>query len=93
MKRKRIRTHKFSTGVHKIEFERIYGLHLRPDRPGEIVPMSVSLDPSLKGCKFLDLALHEGLHAEGFEDEKVVDRTATNLAKFLWRLGYRRTER
>lgn len=49
------------------------------------------VDPHLKGLAHLDTAIHEAIHAcFPLETEKVVDRSATDIARFLWRLGYRR---
>ena len=39
----------------------------------------------------LETAIHEALHAGAWsKSEKVVERTARDMARFLWRLGYRR---
>ena len=41
----------------------------------------------------LDTFIHEALHACAWDlNEDAVSQTATDIAKFLWRLGYRRTE-
>ena len=44
--------------------------------------------------KALDSAIHEGLHAMGVPDEYVHDKQGfsktADLARFLWRLGWRR---
>ena len=37
--------------------------------------------------------LHECLHASNWDkSEKVIDRTAVDIGKLLWRLGYRRVK-
>ena len=41
--------------------------------------------------EFLDTFCHEALHAEfPFLDEDAVTAGGTNIARFLWKLGYRR---
>lgn len=41
--------------------------------------------------RLLESCIHEALHAEGWaKTEEVVDRTAREIATFLWRLGYRK---
>ena len=41
----------------------------------------------------MDTTIHEALHALlPFADEECVTKTATDLARLLWRLGYRRTD-
>jgi len=54
-------------------------------------------DPVLRICtdldkqKGLETAIHESLHACFWaKSEKKVAQTATDIARFLWRLGYRR---
>ena len=48
----------------------------------------------LKGAKdlmLLDTLIHESLHACAWDlDEEAVGETATDIARLLWRLGYRR---
>lgn len=42
-------------------------------------------------CQGLETLIHESLHAENWaKGEMVVTRTAKEIARFLWRLGYRR---
>ena len=46
-----------------------------------------------RGLEHLDTLLHEGLHACFWDfDESVVLESARDLARLLWRLGYRRIE-
>jgi len=41
----------------------------------------------------LETAIHEALHASVWaKSEKIVERTGKDIARFLWNLGYRRTE-
>jgi len=50
----------------------------------------VWINPDLFDERRLDVIIHESLHACWPEaGENVVDRTARDIARFLWRLGYR----
>lgn len=41
----------------------------------------------------LETAIHEALHAcSWMSKEEKVDRTAKDIARFLWRLGYRKVK-
>lgn len=46
----------------------------------------------LKGAtlKSLNTAIHEALHAEGVPNRFVHEGTPDRIARFLWRLGWRR---
>lgn len=47
---------------------------------------------SLKGKRELDVNIHEMLHACcWYLDEKIVRKSATDIANALWQLGYRKT--
>ncbi len=51
------------------------------------------LDVPMKGkeCDDLDTLLHEGIHAcMPFLEEEIVAESATDIAKFLWKLGWRK---
>lgn len=51
----------------------------------------LALNPDINGRMALDTAIHEGIHACYPDmDEPAVESAATDIAKFLWRLGYRR---
>lgn len=42
-------------------------------------------------CRGLETIIHEALHAENWaKTERVIARTANEIARLLWRLGYRR---
>jgi len=44
----------------------------------------------LESCKGLETAIHESLHACFWaKTEDKVEQTAKDIARFLWRLGYR----
>lgn len=47
----------------------------------------------LTGCRELEVNIHEAMHACLWDlDEDAVDETSTDLARYLWRLGYRKVE-
>ena len=48
-------------------------------------------NPKLKGLRKLEMFLHEPLHACLWDlDEEAVEETARDMARFLWRMGYRK---
>ena len=58
--------------------------HYDPDRRELVV------SPSLRGEQRLDTVIHELLHAALPDlDEDAVNTTASDIARLLWRLGYR----
>lgn len=58
-----------------------------PDAPRK----KIIVDDRLKGFDELDTILHEIGHAADFDKcEDYVEQVATDMARVLWRLGYRR---
>lgn len=58
-----------------------------PDKPNK----EILIRSSLKGEELLDTLIHEILHAGDWDkDEPWVDEVATDMARILWKLGYRR---
>ena len=54
-------------------------------------PHVMKIRRTLSGRKLLETVVHEMLHAEHWQiDEEYVERTAADIARLLWRLGYRR---
>ena len=54
-------------------------------------PRSLYVDPTLTELQFLETAIHEAMHAEDPDvPERVIDRRGRSMARWLWRLGYRR---
>ena len=53
---------------------------------------TLTIRPKLSGERELDVAIHEMLHA-CHDDlaEEAVTETASDIARCLWRLGYRKT--
>lgn len=57
-----------------------------PDEPGR----TIAVRSTLKGQRRLEVEIHEMLHAAMWSlDEECVRTVAHDLAKVLWRLGYR----
>jgi hypothetical protein len=51
----------------------------------------ISIDPDLSGRDRLETLIHEALHAADWsKDEDFTDTDARDLARFLWRDGWRR---
>lgn len=60
-----------------------------PTVPGK----QIRIDSRLAGEKQLEILIHEALHALDWRaDEFFIDRDARDLARLLWRFGYRKTE-
>ena len=52
----------------------------------------VHIDPRLSDRETLETLIHEGLHACQWDlDESAVHESAADIARLLWRAGYRRT--
>jgi hypothetical protein len=63
------------------------------DLPKERDNMTLYVDPMIPGMGHLDTAVHEAIHA-CFHDatETLVGHAGRDIARFLWRLGYRRSK-
>lgn len=91
----RIKTHKFNLGKYHIhECGGLEGVCDMPDREGwEGAQHDMHI---LEGrtLKALHSAIHEAMHAEAYPDVIIHDKdgypTTQNIARFLWRLGWRR---
>jgi hypothetical protein len=60
-----------------------------PDQPHK----TISIARRLRGERQLDVLLHELLHACNWQlAEEHITQIATDIARALWRLGYRQTE-
>ena len=58
-----------------------------PDTPNK----EIRVHSGLKGEELLEVILHECRHAADWtKDETYIEREARDLARVLWRLGYRR---
>lgn len=87
MSKKAIKTHTFNRHKYDIEFcDPVDGCCDSPygGRP------TIRVFADLNTRKGLETAIHEALHACFWaKTEKVVERTAREIALFLWRLGYK----
>ena len=67
-----------------------------PDRneyPAIRLPNGLSFGNTRKAKEDLATLIHECLHAENWnKSEDVIERTAEDIGKLLWRLGYRRAK-
>lgn len=87
-----VRTHTFSTGKFRLLFDRLHGICVYPDAdaPNQPDERTIIIDPDLKGQARLETLIHESLHAENHDlTEEQVTAAGRNIARLLWRLGYR----
>lgn len=72
----------------RLEFDRLKtadGLCSMADR-------TIKIRKSLRGERQLDVIIHELLHGCHWDlDEQAITETAEDVARVLWRLGYRRS--
>lgn len=61
------------------------------DPPGR--GAGINVDPRLKGRRELEVVIHECLHGAFWKlSERKVERFAADVARVLWRVGYRRQQ-
>jgi len=84
---KGIRRHTFCGKVHDIDLDPCDGYC---DEPIPTRP-TLHIDYQMMGDKkLMRIAIHEALHACNWsKSEEVVDQTSRDIARFLWRLGFR----
>lgn len=93
-----VRTHKFNGVKYYIGVDEPYvGWCDRPNTPDPKeypairLPNGLAYGNSRKAKEDLWVLIHECLHAEDWDkSEERVDQVAGDIAKLLWRLGYRR---
>lgn len=69
-----------------VPLQQVYGLCDAPDK----LDKTITIDSRLAGEAKLTILLHECLHAAYWHlDEEYVNRAAKDIARLLWRLGYR----
>lgn len=88
---KPVRTHKFNgvsydIKIYDLKKERIDGLCDSPKGSGSVLRVFADMDTR----KGLETCIHEALHACFWaKTEDKVGQTAKDIARLLWRLGYR----
>jgi hypothetical protein len=100
---KEVKTHNFRGKRYQIEKvapsrlnpkgakdkEKCLGICEPPTRKGK----AIKIDKTLTDLEELDVYIHEALHSCYWDlDELAVERGATSIADFLWRLGYKRRD-
>ena len=83
-----IKTHTFRGQAFDVTFtEDVDGLCVKPNHPKGEVLLFTERPPK----QFLESAIHEAMHAMNWSiPEDVILERAHELARWLWRLGYRR---
>ena len=82
-----MRTFRFRGKRYRVVAEALYGMC---DSPKKRDP-AIYLFADLSKKEGLDTCIHEALHAEFWGvSERKVERAATEIADFLWKLGYRK---
>ena len=82
-----IKRHKFCGKVHDIDIDSFFGYCESPfpKRPTLYIDWYHLSDEHA-----MEISIHEALHACNWnKSEEVVAQTAKDIARFLWRLGYR----
>ena len=85
-----VRTHTFRGKRWRFLWETVRGNAVGyAERPGQ----TIQIDPRYCGRELLETIIHESLHACLWDlDEEAVTMTARDIARLLWRLGYRTEE-
>jgi len=84
-----IKTHTFAGVSYDVDVEGPFDGVCEFPRSGKRPALRVSIDINTR--KGLETLLHECLHAEVWaKTEEVVDRASYDIARLLWRLGFRR---
>lgn len=85
-----VRSHVFRGKRWKVRYRKMadcHGLTDAPQEPGK----EIWLDPRTDGIEHLSTLLDEGIHCCQWDlDNEIVAEIATDLARWLWRMGYRR---
>lgn len=83
-----IKTHTFRGLRYRIITQKLDGFAEVPGYESR----GLYIDPELSPKAYLETAIHEAMHCEDFDiAEQVIDRRAKSLTRWLWRLGYRRS--
>ncbi len=86
----KLRSHTFRGKRWRVRFQAIKDKIGDIDSPNEPDKL-LRLCPKTRGLEQMTAAIHEGLHACFWDiDEESIEPSAEDIAKFLWRLGYRK---
>ena len=86
---RKVKTHTFAGISYDVDVEMPFDGICESPRSSKRPALRVSVDISTQGG--LETLLHEALHAEVWaKTEEVVDRASHDIARLLWRLGFRR---
>jgi hypothetical protein len=87
-----IRAHRFRNNRYKVEVKKLKDRRGQCDDP-TTQGKSIVIDPNQSGENLLATLLDESIHACMFDiDNEVVDVISDDIARFLWRAGYRLVE-
>ena len=94
----KIKSHIFRKKRYKIVWRRISSAEKKKmkvdaiascDSPGT-KGKQITIDPTISGRDLLRSAMDEGIHACVWDfDNQAVDEMAESISRFLWRIGYR----
>lgn len=88
---RKVRTHTFAGVSYDVDVEGPFDGICEFQRSTKRPALRVAVDIDTQ--KGLETLLHECLHAEVWaKTEEVVDRASHDIARLLWRLGFRRVE-
>ncbi len=89
MEKRKVKTHTFAGVLYDVDVEQPFSGICDFPRSGKQPALRVSADINTR--KGLESLLHECLHAECWaKTEEVVDRASYDIARLLWRLGFRK---
>ncbi len=87
-----IKAHRFRNNRYNIEVKNLKDHFGRCDAP-DTKQKKILINPNQSGEKLLATLLDEAIHACMFDiDNDVVDEISDDIARFLWRAGYRLVE-
>ena len=85
------KTYTFNGKKYRIDVEPYHSACEQPKRPKRYIPEICFPDGIDNTLATLYKLIHEALHAENWEmSEEKVTRVSREVARFLWRFGYRR---
>ncbi len=84
---KKVRTHSFNGISYEIILDKLDGF-----ADTHKLKRTLVISRDINELVGLETAIHEALHACNWHSrEELVETTAKDIARFLWRLGFRRT--